>query len=124
MPTTKLYEYGCQAPYVYIQGMHKYNISISISCAIFHVVYSSNISSLIIFMHFRVSVRATLMEEPSHQRCNDIIDRKKEGAKTEHRKNKRKKRSSLPDYPSCSHVMLMQVEGMERIAPAPPQRHP
>jgi hypothetical protein len=32
------------------------------------------------------------MEEPSHQLCNDIIDRKKEGAKTEHRKNKRKKR--------------------------------
>jgi hypothetical protein len=46
----------------------------------------------------------------------------KEGAKTEHRKTKRKKMPSLPDYPSCSHVMQVQVEGMERIAPAPPTK--
>jgi hypothetical protein len=58
-------KYGCQAPYTYIQGMHKYIILVCTSCAIFHVVYSSNISRLFPSMHFPISARATLMEEPS-----------------------------------------------------------
>jgi hypothetical protein len=70
-------KYGCQAPYTYIQGMHKYIILVCTSCAIFHVVYSSNISRLFPSMHFPISARATLMEEPSHQRCNDRVERDK-----------------------------------------------
>ena len=72
-------------------------------------------------MHFPISARATLMEEPSHQRrCNDITE-KKTGGQTG-QKNQKKEEAITPDYPSCSHVMQLQVEGMERIAPAPPKK--
>src|SRR6266498_2673438 len=60
-------------------------ISVHASYAIFHVVYSSNISNL---LHFPISARATHREEPSHQHSTATIglkiDRKSKGRRGHH----------------------------------------